>query len=297
MSWKKALARIAFFSFLLFVSVSAEAQQPTMPKIGFLGATSASSVRDRTEAFRQGLRELGYIEGKNIVIEWKYADAKDDLLPSLAAELVRLKVDLIVTQGSTSTRVAQRATHSIPIVMAATADPVRDGFIASLARPGGNITGLTMLSPELAGKRLELLGEVVPKVSRLAVLYHSAQTSALARWNETEAAARTLGIRLQGVEVRTPEDFEKGIRNAKRDGIQALVVFRVAVMTIHRDRLVNLAIENKLPGIYEQRDYVEAGALMSYDPSQLAISRRAPVYVDKILKGAKPAELPVEQPE
>jgi putative tryptophan/tyrosine transport system substrate-binding protein len=275
----------------------AEAQQAgKIARIGFLGATSAYSVPERMEAFRQGLRDLGYIEGKSIVIEWRYADGKIDRLPALAAELVRLKVDVIVTQGSTSTRVAQEATRALPIVMTVSADPVAEGIIASLARPGGNVTGLTTLAPELGGKRLELLREAVPKASRVGVLFNPANTGSAPKWREIEVAGQSLGLKLQHLEVRAPEDFEKAFKAAKEEGAHALMVFREAVITTHRDRIVNLAAENKLPAMYELGDFVEAGGLMSYSPNEAWNFRRAAVYVDKILKGTKPADLPVEQP-
>jgi putative ABC transport system substrate-binding protein len=282
---------------LLALCSSAEAQQPTkVARIGFLGATSSSAAADRTEAFRQALRELGHIEGKNILIDWRYADGNSERLPAFAAELVRLSPDVIVTQGSTSTRVAQQATRTVPIVMAAGADPVAEGMIASLARPGGNITGLTRVAPELDGKRLELLKEVVPKATRVAVVFNPENVGSAPRWKEMELAAREVGVKLQPIDVRPTEFFEKVFDGAKREGAHALLVFRLAFITTHRDRIVKLAAENRFPAMYEQRDYVQAGGLMSYDPSQLDISRRAATYVDKILKGAKPADLPVEQP-
>jgi ABC-type uncharacterized transport system substrate-binding protein len=273
----------------------AEAQQTgKIHRIGFLGATSSYSVADRTEAFRQGLRELGYVEGRNIVFEWRYADGKVDRLPALAGELVGLKADIIITQGSASTRAVQQATRKIPIVMTASGDPVSEGLIASLARPGGNITGLTILSPELSGKRLELLKETVPKASRVAVLFNPVNNPL--SWKSLEASGRPLGLKLQPLEVRAPEDFEKVFKAAKEEGAHALMVFREALFTTQRNRIVNLAVENKLPAMYALRDFVEAGGLMSYSVNEAGNYRRAATFVDKILKGTKPADLPVEQP-
>jgi putative tryptophan/tyrosine transport system substrate-binding protein len=281
---------------LLLASVDIAHAQETgkIHRIGFLGATSSYSVADRTEALRQGLRELGYVEGRNIVFEWRYADGKVDRLPALAAELVSLKADVIVTQGSRSTRAVQQATRKIPIVMAANADPVSEGLIASLARPGGNITGLTILSPELSGKRLELLKETVPKASRVAVLFNPVNNPL--SWKSLEAPGRPLGLKLQPLEVRGPGDFEKVFKAAKEEGAHGLMVFREALFTTERDRIVNLAAETKLPAMYALRDFVEAGGLMSYSVNEAGNYRRAATYVDKILKGAKPADLPVEQP-
>ena len=296
-STKAKVFCFAISAILFALSFSVEAQQHAkIPLIGFLGATSPSSVTERTEALRQGLRELGYIEGKNIVIDWRYANGKAGQLPALAAELVRQRVDVIVTQGSTSTRAAQRATRTVPIVMTATADPVAEGIIASLAQPGGNITGLTTLAPELSGKRLELLKEAVPKASRVAVFFNPETVSTTSRWKEIETAAQPLELKLQPLEVRTPEDFAGAFKAAKKESAQAVIVFRVAVFTTHRERLINLASENKLPAMYELREFVEAGGLMSYSAHEAANYRRAAHYVDRILKGAKPADMALEQP-
>jgi putative ABC transport system substrate-binding protein len=293
----KALISIALCATLLATNSLAEAQQPSkLLRIGFLGATSAVSVGDRTQALRKGLADLGYVEGKNIVIEWRYADGKPGELTSLAAELVQQKVDLLITQGSSSTRAAQRATRSVPIVMTASADPVGEGMIASFARPGGNITGLTIQAPELSGKRLELLKEIVPRASRVAVLLDPTNVGISARRMEIENAARAFAIRLQAVEVRAREDIERAFAAARKESAEALIVFRVAVFTTYRDRVVQLATHNKIPAIYEVKQFVEAGGLMSYSADEADNYRRAATYVDKILKGANPADLPVEQP-
>lgn len=282
----------------LLVSVNlVQAQQPAkVYRIGFIGATSSTSVADRTDALRQGLRDLGYIEGKNIVIEWRYADGQAGQLATLAAELVRQKVDVLITQGSRSTRAAQRATRTIAIVMTASADPVGEGMIASFAHPGGNITGLTTLAPELSGKRLELIKETVPKASRVAVLFDPTNVGISSRRKEIENAARPLAIKLQPLEVRAREDIERAFTAARKARADAIIVFRVAVFTTHRDHVVQLATENKIPAIYELKEFVEAGGLMSYSADEVENYRRAAHYIDKILKGANPGELAVEQP-
>jgi putative ABC transport system substrate-binding protein len=283
---------------LLTTASLAEAQQPTrIPRIGHLIATSPSASPGRIEAFRQGLRELGYIEGKNIIIEWRYAEGKLDRLPELAAELVRLNVDVIVTAGPPDTRAAKQATRTIPTVMTQDADPVGSGFVASLARPGGNITGLSTLAPELSGKRLELLKEIVPKLSRVAVFGTSTFPGNAQALKETERAAGALAVQLQYLDLRGSKDFETAFRGAAKgraDGV-LMLVWGVALEP-HRKQLVELAAKSRLPAIYADREHVEAGGLMSYGVSVTDLFRRAATYVDKILKGAQPADLPVEQP-
>jgi putative ABC transport system substrate-binding protein len=287
----------ALCALLFALSLPAEAQQPKkVTRIGYLAAASLSANAARTEAFRQGLRELGYIEGKNIVIEWRYAEGKRDHLPGLAVELVRLKVDVIVTAGSGSTRAAKEATSAIPIVMAQDSDPVGSGLVSSLARPGGNITGLSTLSAELSGKRLELLKEVVPKLSRVAVLGTSPDSSNAQVLRELELAAGAFGIKLQSVDVLDPKDIETGFRAATKGRADAVLVLANPVVNSQRKQVVELAAKNRLPAIYYRRDFVEEGGLMTYGVSFLDLDRRAATYVDKILKGAKPADLPVEQP-
>jgi putative ABC transport system substrate-binding protein len=268
-----------------------------MPRIGFLITTSPSALADRIEGFRQGLRELGYVEGKNIVIEWRHAEAKLDRLPALAAELVRLKVDAIVTAGPSSTRAAKKATSTIPIVMAFDNDPVGNGFVASLARPGGNITGLATLAPEISGKRLELLKEIVPKLSRVAVLGTSTTPGTAQNLKETELAAGALKVKLQYLDVLDPKDIETAFRAASKGRADAVLVLTSPVFVLQRTQIVDLAVKGRLPAIYDQSEYVEAGGLMSYGVSFTDLARRAATYVDKILKGAKPADLPVEQPK
>ena len=275
----------------------AQAQQPTkVYRIGYLTNASLSSVAARTEAFHQGLRELGYVEGKNIVIEWRSTEGKADRQPGLAAELVRLKVDVIVTGGPAATRAAKEATVAIPIVMAFDIDPVGSGFVATLARPGGNITGLSTLSPEISGKRLELLKEIVPKLSRVAVLGNSTVPGNAQALRETERAAGALKVQLQYLEVQGPKDVETAFREASKRRADAVLVLQSAVLTSHRKQLIELAVKRRLPAIYDRAEFVEDGGLMTYSVSSTDLFRRAAYYVDKILKGAKPADLPIEQP-
>ena len=275
------------------------AQQPTkVPRIGYLGFSSPSTIPTRIEAFRQGLRELGYVEGKNIFIEWRSAEGNADRLPSLAAELVRLKVDIIVTNGPYSTRAAKAATVNIPIVMAAVGDPVGDGIVTSLARPGGNITGLSSVAPELSGKRLELLKEIVPKLSRVAVFGSSTSPNTAGIFKEVELAAKAFGVKLQYLDVVGPKDIETAFRAAVKGRADAML-WQVAagVANAHRTQILELAVKSRLPAIYHNSLYFDAGGLMTYSASATGLDRRAATYVDRILKGAKPADLPVEQPK
>jgi putative ABC transport system substrate-binding protein len=293
---KKILA-IALATLTLASVHLAEAQQPTkIPRIGFQGAAFPSAVSARIEAFRQGLRELGYVEGKNILIEWRYAEGKLDRLSEFAAEWVRLKVDVIVTGAPSSTRAAKEATSTIPIVMAFDNDPVGNGFVASLARPGGNITGLSALSPEISGKQLELLKEIVPKLSRVAVLRTSWLLPGDARVKEIELAAGAFKVQLQYLDVLSLKDIETAFREARKGRADAVVVLASPILESDRTQVADLAAKNRLPAIYHVAEFVEAGGLMSYGVSFIDLYRRAATYVDKILKGAKPAELPVEQP-
>jgi putative ABC transport system substrate-binding protein len=284
-------------TFLLTTVSIAEAQQPPkIPRIGFLAAVSHANNSVRFEAFRQGLRELGYIEGKNIFIEWRYADGKPDRLPALAAELVRLKVDVIVSGGSTATRPAKEATSTIPIVMAQDTDPVGNGFVASLARPGGNITGLATLAPELSGKQLELLKEIVPKLSRVAVLGTSTRSGNAQSLKETEVAAGAFGVKVQYQDILSRNDIELAFQAASKGHSDAVLVLTSPFATSERKQMTDLAVKNRLPTIYDRAEFVADGGLMTYSVSSTDLFRRAAVYVDKILKGAKPADLPVEQP-
>ncbi len=281
----------------LFTVLSAEAQQPAkIPRIGYLIAPSLSVNSTRIEALRQGLRELGYMEGKNIVIEWRSAEGKLERLSSLATELVRLKVDIIVSAGPTATRLAKEATVTIPIVMAQDTDPVGNGFVASLARPGGNITGLSILAPEITGKQLELLKEIVPKLSHAAVIGESTNPGHTQQLRELELAARALKVQLQNLDVRDPRDFENAFRAASKGRADAVLVLGGPVLNSQRTRIVGLAVKSGLPAIYNEHGFVEAGGLMTYGVNFDDLHRRAATYVDKILKGASPADLPVEQP-
>jgi putative ABC transport system substrate-binding protein len=277
---------------------SAEAQQPTkIPRIAWLTGSTLSSNAHRIEAFRQGLRDLGYVESKNILIEWRGADGNPDRQRVLVAELLRLEVDVMVTSGGGPTRAAKEATATIPIVFAQDTDPIGNGFVASLARPGGNITGLSRLAPELTGKQIELLKEVAPKLSRVAVFANLTSPSYAQVLKETKLAAGALAVKLQYLDVQGPKDFETAFRNASKERANA-VLWAVSgnIASPHRKTIAELATRSRLPAIYEQATFVEAGGLMSYGVNFIDLDRRAATYVDKILKGAKPADLPVEQP-
>jgi putative ABC transport system substrate-binding protein len=297
---KKNLDRFVLAVVCLITVSSAHAQQPTkIPRIGCLYAGSPSFQAARIELFRQGLRELGYVEGKNIVIEYRHAEGKFDRLPALAAELVRLKLDVIVTGGPPATRAAKEATVTIPVVMTQVGDPVGNGFVASLARPGGNITGLSTLAPELSGKRLELLKEILPKLSRVAVLGTSTRPGTAEELKEVELAAGAFGVKLQYLDVLDPKDIEPAFRAASKGRAEAVLMMVAGpIARAHRTQVIDLAVKSRLPVIYGPggREYVEAGGLMTYGVNQNDLDRRAATYVDKILKGRKPADLPVEQP-
>jgi putative tryptophan/tyrosine transport system substrate-binding protein len=276
---------------------SAQAQQPKkIPRIGFLIGTFPSTNAARIDAFREGLRELGYVEGKNVVIEWRWAEGKFDRLPALAAELVRLKVDIIVTNGPVLTRPAKEATSMIPIVMGFDNDPVGNGFVASLARPGGNITGLSNQAPEISGKQLELLKEIVPSLSRMAVFGNSNEPANPQSLREVELAAGAFRMKLQYMDVPNPKDVETAFRAASKGRADAVLMLGNGILNPYRAQIAELASKNRLPAIYNSIEWVEAGGLTSYGASIPDLLRRAATYVDKILKGAKPAELPVEQP-
>jgi putative ABC transport system substrate-binding protein len=291
-------ALLLFGALLLALCFPAEAQQPKkVPRIGYLFANFPNTSPARREAFRQGLRELGYVEGKNIVIEYRYAEGKLDRLSELAAELVRLNVDVIVTGGPAPTRAAKEATTKIPIVMGFDNDPVGSGFVSSLARPGGNITGLSTLAPEMSGKQLELLKEIVPKLSRVAVFGDSNSPGNAQALKETELAAGALGVKLQYLDVLEPKDIEIAFREASKGRAEAVLMLVSPVLNTQRTRIVDLAVKNRVPVVYGQQEFVEAGGLMTYGVSLTDLFRRAATYVDKILKGRKPADLPVEQPQ
>jgi ABC-type uncharacterized transport system substrate-binding protein len=285
---------------LLVVPLAADAQQATtVHRVGrLLSAGSPASGPDPSfEAFRQGLRALGYVEGQNLVIEDRYAEGSPERLRDLATELVRLPVDVIVAEGAAAIRAAQHATRTIPIVMAATADPVGQGFVASLAHPGGNITGLSFLSAELPGKRLELLKETMPQSTRIAVLISAAHLDYASVMRHLTGAAQVLGLHLQVVEVRQADELDTAFAAMTRAGADAVIAIEEAQLlnSLRGGVVAALAAKSRLPVMYSWREWVEAGCLMSYGPSRLEALRRAATYVDKILKGTKPADLPVEQ--
>ena len=275
------------------------AQQPSgkVPRIGYLGATSPSDRPPLLDAFRQRLRELGWVEGQNIVIDYRYAEGRVDRLPDLAAELVQLKVDVIVSLGTQGVTAAKNATETIPIVMIYVRDPVGTGLIASLARPGGNVTGVSGYTGlEIVAKQLELLKETVPKVRRVAILSNPDNAYHQLAIREVNVAARSLGVQLQLLEARGPNEFDGAFAAMAKERVGALLVLSDGIFSSHRTRLADLAARSRLPAAYGVRESVEAGGLMSYGPSFLDTYRRSAAYVDKILKGAKPADLPVEQP-
>ena len=293
---KRKITVLALSALLFALSVSAEAQQAgKVPRIGYLVGASLST-NPRREAFRQGLRELGYVEGKNIVIEWRSAEGKFDRLPALAAELVSLKVDVIVTAGPTPTRAAKEATKKIAIVMAQDPDPVGSGFVASLARPGGNITGLATLAPELSGKQLELLKEIIPKLSRVAVLGTSTVPGNVQTVREIELAADALKVKIQYLNVPGPKDIETAFQAARKAHAEAALVLASTVFNSYRTEVIDLSVKSQLPAIFYSAEYAELGGLMAYATSYVDLYRRVATYVDKILKGTRPADLPVEQP-
>jgi putative ABC transport system substrate-binding protein len=274
-----------------------QAQPPVrIPRVGFLMPGSPGSIDSDPEPFRQGLAALDYAEGQNLVVEWRLADGDFDRLPALAAELVDRPVDVIVA-GGRAIRAAQNATSSIPIVMGfSNADPVADGLIASLARPGANVTGLSSMSPQLSSKRVELLKATLPQASRVAVLWDAGGAFTLSRLAETQSAAQVLGLRVQSLVVSGPQNLESAFEAATREHADALITLHNAVTGSQRARIVELAARTRLPAMYENSDWTDAGGLMAYGANVPAMFRRAAIYVDKILKGANPADLPVEQP-
>ena len=279
---------------LLATVSSTEAQQAK--KVHRLGVLNLAGVTFQREAFLQGLSELGYVEGKNITIEYRSAEGKYDQLPDLAAELVRLKVDVILTQSTPAAVAAKNATTTIPIVMAGGSDPVATGLVASLARPGGNITGITIMNAETAGRRLALLKETSAKVSRVAILWNSTNPGAAVVFKQTQTAAQDLGLQLQSLDVQSANALEGAFKGATRGGANALVLLASVPVSNHLRQVADFAVRNRLASIYDRSDFVEAGGLMSYGTHLPEMFHRALIYVDKILKGAKPADLPVEQP-
>jgi ABC-type uncharacterized transport system substrate-binding protein len=294
---RKWVGLVALVITLAMCGEVAIAQQPAkVPRIGYLLASGNPKHPGlQVDAFRQGLRDLGYVEGKNILVEYRYLEGKSDATPGLVGELIQLKVDVLVLGSQPAIRSAKQATKTIPIVMVTTQDPVAAGFVDSLARPGGNITGLTRLTRELSGKRLELLKEAVPGISRVGAILNAAQSRDDFKWYE--APANALKIQLQLFEIRAPNpDFEGAFQAAAKGRVSALITVSGSLMDLHRKRFADLAIRNRLPSMHEVSRYVEAGGLMSYSADDAESYRRAATYVDKILKGTKPADLPVEQP-
>jgi len=291
--------RLALAAFVLMLAEAAAQAQPSknIPTIGVLMSGSSSTAGHYAEAFRDGLRDLGYMEGQTIVVDYRWAEDRSDQFTNLTADLVRGKVDLLLVWGTTAVSAAKQATSTIPIVFVAVGDPVGSGIVSTLARPGGNITGLSTLGTEIAGKRLELLKEVIPRLDRIAVLRNLVNPVSASMLKETQAAAQALGVHLQVFEVRDPNEFESAFAGLTRERAGALVVLGDPVFLSYRTRLGQLAAKHKIPAIYWDSQFAEAQGLMSYGVSIAELFRRAATYVDKILKGAKPADLPVEQPK
>jgi putative ABC transport system substrate-binding protein len=272
------------------------AQAPArLRRIGLLSPNSPSVAAPWQQAFRLGLRDLGWVEGKNISIDYRYAEGKSDRLRDLAAELVRLRVDIIVVSAATDALAAQKATRTIPIVVASTGDPVAEGLVESLARPGGNITGLSQMVPELGGKRLELLKEIVPKLSRVAVLWNPQGVASTLNWKELQSPARQLDVQLHSLEVRSPKDLDQAFEEATRARAGALFVMPDPVLTANLKRIVGRAAKSRLPSIFHRSEFADAGGLVTYGADRADLYRRAATYVDKILKGAKPGDLPIDR--
>jgi putative ABC transport system substrate-binding protein len=294
---KKKITFLTLCALLLALCSSATAQQPPkVQRIGYLTANSSSVELPRVDAFRQGLRALGHIEGQNIVIEYRFTDGKFERLPDLAAELVRLKVDVLVANTTNAALAAKNATRTIPIFFIGVSDPVAAGLVDSFARPGGNITGLTNIAPVLSGKRLELLKETVPKLTRVAVLWDPHNPGSVPQWNESQLAARELGLQLHSMEVSSANKYESAFKEATKAGSTALAVTLNPLANSNQKRVVDLAAKSRLPAIYARGQFVDNGGLMSYAPSFTTDGRDAARLVDKILKGTQPADLPVEQP-
>jgi putative ABC transport system substrate-binding protein len=294
---RKSLRLLLIFVALLVGPAKADAQQPAkIPRIGFLGNSTADLEANLIGPFREGLRDLGYVEGKNIVIEWRWAEGKYERFPALIAELIGSKVDLIVTAGTPATIALKKATTTLPLVMIAVGDPVGTGLIASFAHPGGNLTGLTSISPELDGKRLELLREVVPKISHVAVLWNPTSPLQVVAERETQTAAQAMKIKVLSLGVQAEEELDKAFAAILKERPGALLVLADRLFLHHRARIMDFATKHHLPGVHAYVELVEAGGLMSYGPSYAGMHRRAAYFVDRILKGTKPADLPVEAP-
>jgi putative ABC transport system substrate-binding protein len=284
----------------LAAPLAAGAQQsPKVPRVGILlfgFPASPSEPAPLGRALVDGLRSLGWVEGRNVMFEWRYAEGKTDRYPALAADLMALKVDVILATGTPAALAAREATNSVPVVMVAVSDPVGSALVGSLARPGGNVTGLSLLAPQLSAKRLDLFKQAMPKLARAAVLWNTANAGMMLRFKETEAASRTLGLTIESVGVQGPDDFENAFSAIVKLRPDALLVLADTVTVAHRRRTIDFAIANRLPAIYEMREFTDDGGLMSYGISMPDHFRQAATYVDKILKGAKPADLPIEQP-
>ena len=291
-----SMLALSLVALLFALSSSAEAQQPK--KVSHIGVLAGNnfSGKNSLRALHQGLRELGYVEGKNFTTEYRSADGKLDQLPALAAELVRLKVDVIVANGTPAGVAAKNATKTIPIILSGGTDPVATGLVPNLARPGGNITGVTIMNEELAGKRLELLKETSPKVSRLGVLWNSANSGAAIVFKQTQSAAQELNLSIQSFDVQTVNDLQGAFDAITKSGVNGLVLIAAAPISNNLKLVAELAVKNQLPSIYDRSDFVEAGGLMSYGPNVPSMFHRAATYVDKVLKGANPGDLPVERP-
>jgi putative ABC transport system substrate-binding protein len=286
---------VMFCATMLAVSCPAQ-ERGKAPRLGFLIPASASTVSDRVEEFRQGLRDLGYVEGKNLVINYRSAEGKAERLADLAAELVSLKPDVIFTSSPQGAVAAKKATTTIPIVFVGVSDPVGLGIVSSLAQPGGNVTGLTNFVVDLSGKRLELIKESIGNIAPAAVLWNSLNPGNRLALKETEAAAQHFGVKLIVLDVRSPNDFDDAFQRATSGRARALLPLPDPLMNTQRSRLLDFAAKHRLPAMYSAREFVDAGGLMSYGPDLPALFRRGAIYVDKILKGTKPADLPVEQP-
>jgi putative ABC transport system substrate-binding protein len=295
---KKAGVPILVVVVLLTLAVIAEAQQPgKIPRIGFLGNSTPALEENLVGPFRDGLRDLDYVEGKNILIEYRWAGGKYDRFPALISELIAQKVDMIVTAGTPASLAVKKAAPSIPLVMLAVGDPIGTGLIESLAHPGGNVTGLTAIAADLEGKRLELLREVIPRLSHVAVFWNPANPFQVISEKEVQTAARAFKMKVLSLGVQAPEQFDKAFATIRRERPGALLVLADRLFLHNRVPIMNFATQHRLPGVYAYLELVEAGGLMSYGPSYADMHRRAATFVDKILKGAKPADLPVEQPK
>ncbi len=287
--------RVLLLVTLLAAPLATEAQEAPRARLGFISSSTTNVSSPFLAALRQGLKDFGYDEGKNLTIEYRFAESRDQL-PGMAAELVKLRVDVILAGGSEGILAAKNATSTIPIVMTNSGDAVREGFVVSLARPGGNITGLTQISPELSGKRLQLLKDLLPRLGRVAVLWHPLHPNTPFTFQETQVAAQALGLRVLSLEVKEPREFEEAFTTIAKERVAAMVVLRDPFTVRHRALIAESALKLRLPAIFETSDYVQAGGLMFYGPDFGELYRRAATYVDKILRGAKPADLPVEQP-